>query len=115
VIVGEVRDALVELDGRPAQLSCLPDRRGRTWWFLTHGGGSWSELSADEQRDAQCDWLQCLRLENHVPPAAAGVSRRTWEGWEQGRPLPFAIALRLALGAWDDRRHPASARQRTSA
>ena len=46
------------------------------------------------------DDLQAARLERHLSVAdageAAGISRRTWQGWEQGRDLPLAPALILA-------------------
>lgn len=47
-------------------------------------------------QSVQRDWLQAIRA-NHGWKAAdaAGVSRRTWEGWEQGRTITYAKVLAL--------------------
>ena len=59
------------------------------WWC----GGA-GVLSSLYQREAQRGWLRALRGAGwDVLPD--GVSRRTWEGWEQGRniPAPHVYAL----------------------
>lgn len=112
VIAGEVRVGSIELDGQPAQLSCIPGRRGQAWWFASHGRGAWSDFTTEEKRDLQREWLRSIRKENPGLLAAVGRSHRTIEGWAQGRAMPFAVVLRLALAAWGDRRHPAALTRR---
>ena len=62
-----------------------------SWW--EGGAGAINRL---EPTAAQRGWLQAARA-NHGWSIAetVGVSRRTWEGWEQGRTIPVEKMLAI--------------------
>lgn len=62
----------------------------------------WFPIPETVRVDRQRKWLQRLRKECGMEAvlAATGKSRRTWEGWEQGRTLPFHQAAVLAVLKW---------------
>ena len=66
----------------------------------------WSIPVAASWKDVQRDWLQSMRIRAHGAEflQSIGVSRRTWEGWEQGRPIPYFQASRIAFQFWEERK-----------
>ena len=61
------------------------------WW--SGGGGVLKRLPA---RETQRDWLQSVRgAQGGWERLPVEVSRRTWENWEQGRPIPPAQAYAI--------------------
>lgn len=80
--------------------------RGILWipdsarWWIAIGG----VISSCDQKETQRAVLQAIRRERGSAPclAVAQCSKRTWEGWEQGRSIPCEIVLALHRLICDD-------------
>jgi len=89
----------------------LPDKKGNCLWVQVIKGSAadhnptiWGELPDTERNVTQRLWLRWLRKMNRGIESQLGISPRTWEGWEQGRPIPYFQAVRLAHRIWDKSR-----------
>lgn len=62
------------------------------WQIVQH---DWLVMLRSAPRQEFCPaftWEQCLEI--------ADVSKRTWQGWEQGRKIPYFKAAALAYQLW---------------
>ena len=101
-------------------LGFLPDENGNCRLVQITKGSAISHLPTriaqfpeQGRKSMQRRWLRSLRLEDADLPgsieAELGISPRTWQGWEQGRPVPYFQAVRLAQMIWDQQRRSAIA------
>jgi hypothetical protein len=89
-------------------IGIIPSVRGGCKWIgVARAAGmatKWGEIPDKEEWKAiQKDWLQSCRrrLGWDESTSKIGVSRRTWEGWENGgRSLPYFQAARIAYLFW---------------
>lgn len=97
----------------------LPHEKGRCLWVEVEKGDKvtsdfkgkptkTTQLPGLEGKNLQRDWLRSLRLQvlkdEQEVEAKLGIKPRTWEGWEQGRPIPYFQAVRLAIMLWERHR-----------
>lgn len=89
----------------------LPAATGNCQWVTLLIGYSvsqtlWVSVEENTWQAVQKDWLYNARKRKHQAtiPNEIGVSLRTWEGWEQGRFLPYHQAVRIALILWENGR-----------
>lgn len=94
----------------PPVYGVVPDAGGGCEWRYSENRNSplWETVPEHGEGplmgriEFQRHWLQFTRKELGWAAvlATTGKSQRTWEGWEQGRSLPYHHAYFLALRLW---------------
>ncbi len=74
-----------------AGMAVVPTSTGKALWIKFFPPDAYAE-----RIEYQREFLQGIRAENEWATATAlGISKRTWEGWEQLRPMPFHVVCSI--------------------
>ncbi len=107
-----------DTDGK-MPMGVIPDSKGLCQWVAVSLSRGFERapviapLHEKDAKSAQNRWLMCPKGKKGQYAAAIGVSKRTWEGWEQGRPMPFFRASLLAI-LWEQEAKEDTVRARQS-